>query len=198
MYFNSLIEGLVEIPSISKKSRVEIIKLQKKLGQLKFYKKLIRLDPKIKGKFNSQDIQRSIRAYEVKKYTKRSLIDWFSKTRKIFNDKQFIKIYIDYPRSELIKKIEARTNEMIENGAINEVKKFLKLKIKKENSSSKVIGISEISEYIRGKMSIEDLKEKISIKTRQYAKRQTTWSRSRMVNWQKIHPKHLNTFIKKI
>ena len=126
------------------------------------------------------------------------MIDWFGKTRKIFKDKEFIKIYIDYPRSELIKKIEARTNEMIENGAINEVKKFLKLKIKKENSSSKVIGISEISEYIRGKMSIEDLKEKISIKTRQYAKRQTTWSRSRMVNWQKIHPKHLNTFIKKI
>ena len=198
MYFNSLIEGLVEIPLISKKSRVETIKLQRKLGQSKFYKKLIRLDPKIKGKFNSQDIQRSIRAYEVKKYTKRSLIDWFGKTRKIFNDKEFIKIYIDYPRSELIKKIEARTKEMIENGAINEVKKFLKLKIKKENSSSKVIGISEISQYIRGKMSIEDLKEKISIKTRQYAKRQTTWSRSRMVNWQKIHPKHLNTFIKNI
>ena len=172
--------------------------MQKKLGQSKFYKKLIRLDPKIKDKFNSQDVQRSIRAYEVKKYTKRSLIDWFDKTRKIFKDKEFIKIYIDYPRSELIKKIEARTKEMIENGAINEVKKFLKLKIKKENSSSKVIGISEISEYIRGKMSIEDLKEKISIKTRQYAKRQTTWSRSRMVNWQKIHPKHLNTFIKKI
>ena len=172
--------------------------MQKKLGQSKFYKKLIRLDPKIKDKFNSQDVQRSIRAYEVKKYTKRSLIDWFGKTRKIFKDKEFIKIYIDYPRSELIKKIEARTKEMIENGAINEVKKFLKLKIKKENSSSKVIGISEISEYIRGKMSIEDLKEKISIKTRQYAKRQTTWSRSRMVNWQKIHPKHLNTFIKKI
>ena len=64
------------------------------------------------------------------------MIDWFGKTRKIFNDKEFIKIYIDYPRSELIKKIEARTNEMIENGAINEVKKFLKLKIKKDNSSS--------------------------------------------------------------
>ena len=98
----------------------------------------------------------------------------------------------------MIKKIEARTNEMIENGSINEVKKFLKLKIKKENSSSKVIGIFEISQYIRGKMSIEDLKEKISIKTRLCAKRQTTWSRSRMVNWQKIHPKHLNTFIKNI
>ena len=198
MYFNSLIEGLVEIPSISKKSRVEIIKLQKKLGQSKFYKKLIRLDPKIKGKFNSQDIQRSIRAYEVKKYTKRSLIDWFGKTRKIFKDKEFIKIYIDYPRSELIKKIEARTNEMIKNGAINEVKKFLKLKISKDNTANKVIGINEIRDFLQKNSSLDEVIEKISIKTRQYAKRQSTWARSQMINWHRVNSKDLNEFLKKI
>ena len=198
MYFSALIEGLVEIPTISKKSRSSIMRLQKRLGQSKFYEKLIKLDPKVKNKFNPKDVQRSIRAYEVKKFTNKSLMDWFSKTKKIFDDREFVKIYIDYPRSELIKKIEDRTDNMINNAAINEVKKFLKLRVKKENSSNKVIGISEISEYLKGNMEIDQLKDKIVIKTRQYAKRQSTWARGKMTNWHKINPKQLNSFLKKI
>ena len=197
MYFSALIEGLVEIPTISKKSRSSIMRLQKRLGQSKFYEKLIKLDPKVKNKFNPKDVQRSIRAYEVKKFTNKSLMDWFSKTKKIFDDREFVKIYIDYPRSELIKKIEDRTDNMINNAAINEVKKFLKLRVKKENSSNKVIGISEISEYLKGNMEIDQLKDKIVIKTRQYAKRQSTWARGKMTNWHKINPKQLNSFLKK-
>ena len=47
--------------------------MQKKLGQKKFYEKLLKLDPPLKGKINPTDSQRSIRAYEVKKFTKISL-----------------------------------------------------------------------------------------------------------------------------
>ena len=87
---------------------------------------------------------------------------------------------------------------MFKDGAINEVKRFLKLKIKKDNSSNKVIGIVEIKEYLEKKLDLKDVIEKISIKTRQYAKRQSTWARGQMSDWNKISSKDLKKFLKKI
>ena len=87
---------------------------------------------------------------------------------------------------------------MLKNGAINEVKRFLKLRIKKDNSSNKVIGIAEIKEHLEKKSDLKDVNEKISIKTRQYAKRQSTWARGQMSNWNKINSKELKKFLKKI
>ena len=71
---------------------------------------------------------------------------------------------------------------MIEIGAINEVKRFLKLKVRKNNSVNKAIGIHEIKEYLEKRNDMKDVIEKISIKTRQYAKRQSTWARGKMVS----------------
>ena len=87
---------------------------------------------------------------------------------------------------------------MILAGAVNEVKKFRKLKIRKDKTSNKVIGISEICKFLDGEQNIDTTKEQISIKTRQYAKRQTTWARGQMSNWQKIDYKDLNSLLKKI
>ena len=70
LYFKALIDGLVKIPNISLNLRNQIRNLQKKIGQKKFYEKLLELDPSSKGKINPTDTQRSIRAYEVKKFTK--------------------------------------------------------------------------------------------------------------------------------
>ena len=144
LYFKAITEGLVKIPKIPLKLRNQIRDQQKKMGQDAFYKKLIKLDPLIKNKINPNDPQRSIRAFEVKKYSKVSLIEWFKKTDKKFEDKDFLKIYIDFPRQDLIKRINTRVDKMFKEGAINEVKKFLKLNIKKDKSPSKIIGINEI------------------------------------------------------
>ena len=70
LYFRALTEGLVKIPNIPLKIRKEIRSLQAKIGQKKFYQKLIKIDPIIKNKINSNDVQRSIRAFEIKKFTK--------------------------------------------------------------------------------------------------------------------------------
>ena len=87
---------------------------------------------------------------------------------------------------------------MIKKGAVQEVKRFIKLKIPKNKTVSKAIGINEISEYLDKKIQIPQVIEKISIKTRQYAKRQTTWGRGNMLDWNKIEFKALNKFLKKI
>ena len=198
LYFKALTEGLVSIPNIPIKYRNNIRDLQKKLGQKKFYQKLIKLDPNSKEKINSTDTQRSIRAYEVKQYTKKSLHDWFKNTKSYFEKEDFYKIYIDYPREELIQRIGKRTEQMIKIGAINEVKRFIKLKVRKDKSVNKAIGIYEIKEYLEKRNDMSEVIEKISIKTRQYAKRQSTWARGNMMSWLKLPPQDLNKFLKKI
>ena len=87
---------------------------------------------------------------------------------------------------------------MIKKGAVLEAKKFIKLKIPKNKTSSKAIGVREINEYLTKKVEINEVIEKISIKTRQYAKRQTTWARGNMKNWKKMNLIQLKNFLKKI
>ena len=198
LYFKALTDGLVNIPSIPIRSRNKIRILQENLGQKKFYQKLLKFDLKSKNKINPTDVQRSIRAYEVKLFTKKSLHDWFKKTKSYFNEDEFFKIYIDYPRKDLIERIDKRTEQMIKMGAIKEVKRFIKLKIKKDNSVNKAIGINEIKEFLNQELELSDIKEKISIKTRQYAKRQSTWARGNMISWFKLQPQEINKFLKKI
>ena len=198
LYFKSLIEGLVNIPNIPIKFREKIRSLHKKIGSKNFFLKLVKIDPLAKKHINLSDTQRVIRAYEVKKFTKKSLYDWFQNTKSNYEQKDFYKIYIDFPRDELIKKITSRAVEMIKKGAILEVKKFIKLKVAKNKSANKAIGVTEIKEYIDKKIEINEVIEKISIKTRQYAKRQTTWSRGNMLDWKKMKLNSLNKFLKKI
>ena len=198
LYFKALTDGLVQIPLIPVTFRNKVRKLQKKIGQEKFHKKLLKIDPLSINQINSKDIQRSIRAYEVKMFTNRSIIEWHKNTKPIFKNKDFYKIMINYPRHLLIEKIYKRACSMLEMGAILEVKKFLKLKISKDKTISKAIGISEIREFLKKTAEKEEIANKISIKTRQYAKRQMTWARGHMVNWKKINPDRLNNFLKKI
>jgi tRNA dimethylallyltransferase len=198
LYFKALTDGLVSIPNIPIKLRVKIRSLHKKIGSKNFFSKLIKLDPLSKNRINSSDTQRAIRAYEVKLFTKQSIYDWFKNTQSKFENKNFYKIYLDYPRAGLIEKINIRVKDMIKKGAISEVKRFIKLKVPKAKTASKAIGIEEIRSYLEKKIEIIEVIEKISIKTRQYAKRQSTWGRGNMKDWNKIESDALNKFLKKI
>ena len=198
LYFQSLINGLVKIPEIPLNFRNKIRLIQKKDGQKNFFKKLLKIDPMSKDKFDPNDIQRTIRAFEIKSYTKISMYEWIKKTKPEFKDDEFLKLYINFKREELIKRIFLRATKMIEDGAIKEVKKFIKLKIKKDLSVNRVIGIDELTQYLVGKINLDQAKELITIKTRQYAKRQATWARSRMTYWEKINPIKIVDYIKKL
>ena len=72
------------------------------------------------------------------------------------------------------------------------------MKVTKNHSVKKVIGVKELTMYLKNQMNLDDVKELIAIRTRQYAKRQATWARSRMVSWHKISPKQISEWIKKI
>ena len=197
LYFKALTDGLVNIPNIPFKFREKIRSLHKKIGSKKFFLKLIKADPLAKNFLKSSDTQRVIRAYEIILFTNRSMFQFFKETKSNFEKTEFCKIYIDYPREELIKRIAIRTKKIVRNGAIPEVKSFVKLRVPKSKTASKAIGIKEVREYLDKKTEIMEVIERISIKTRQYAKRQSTWARGNMLDWIKINPKDQKSFLKK-
>ena len=196
LYFKALVDGLVKIPKFKPSEKNKILRLHNKLGQDQFYKRLLKLDPLSKKFVNPNDVNRSIRAYEVKKLTEKSLYKWFRETKTFFDKNDFVMTYVDYPRDKLITNIKKRIDRMFDLGAIKEVKKFNLIKINKSNSVNHVIGIKEINSYLSKKAELNDIKDQILIKTRQYAKRQNTWSRGHMSNWHKIDPKSKNPFKK--
>ena len=74
----------------------------------------------------------------------------------------------------------------------------MKIKIDKSLSANKIIGVREIEEYLRGLKSLEEATDLINIRTRQYAKRQITWSRGHMKTWKKLYSKDLSVLARKI
>ena len=197
LYFNIITKGISKIPDIDIKTRNKVRNSFKKLGYKKFYNQLLKLDPKVKGRILPTDSQRLQRAYEVKLKTKKSLFDWFAYTKSDFLDFEIKKIFIETPRELLLKKISIRTEQMFRNKCINEVKKFNRLKINKNLSVNKLIGVQEINDFLRGSISLEQCKDLINIKTRQYAKRQNTWARGHMKNWNKLYSKNLSNLLEK-
>ena len=198
LYFNAITKGISKIPPIDKKTRQKVRSLFQLLGYRDFYKRLVNLDPKAKGKILPTDSQRTQRAYEVILKTKKSIYDWIKNTKSDFLNYDIIKIFIDIPRDRLLKNISLRTDLMFRNNCVNEVKKFNNLNLNKSLSVNKLIGVREINEYLKGSISIDQCKELIDIKTRQYAKRQNTWARGHMLNWNKLYSKDFAHLTKKV
>ena len=198
LYFKALTDGLSKIPKIPLKIRNQIRALHLEIGQKRFYQQLLKIDPTSVNKIKPNDEHRSLRAYEIKFYTQKSIHNYFKNTKSNFKEIDFYKIYIDFPRQDLIERIKLRTEQMINSGAVNEVKNFIKLKVKKDKSVNKAIGINEIRQYLKNEKDLHEISEQISIKTRQYAKRQSTWARGNMKTWLRLKPKQLNKFLNKI
>jgi tRNA dimethylallyltransferase len=198
LYFNAVTNGISKVPSIKSNIRLKLRNLHEKIGQKKFYEKLIRIDPLARKKILLSDTQRTIRAYEVKIATGKSLYEWSVNTKSDFLDYKIKNFYLDIPRDVLLKNIYARTEVMFRNNCVNEVQKFLKLGIASSLSANKMIGVEEIANYLKKLSTLERTKELINIKTRQYAKRQNTWSRGHMKNWSRVYSKNLTILSKKI
>ena len=197
LYFNAITKGISKIPTIDNKTRENVRKLFQTLGHKQFYKKLLEIDPKVKNKILPTDSQRIQRAYEVITKTKQSLFDWINNTKSDFLDFELKKIFLNIPREDLLKRISLRTENMFKNKCVTEVKKFNLLRLNKALSANKLIGTQEIKSYLRGSISLNQCKELINIKTRQYAKRQNTWARGHMKNWNKLYSKDSGVLLKK-
>jgi tRNA dimethylallyltransferase len=198
LYFKLLTEGISYIPKIPDSIRVKARRLNKKLGNDKFYNLLIKLDPLVENKLKKNDTQRLIRAYEVIVFTKKSLIEWQKNNKNYFGNYRFIKIYINPENNYLHNLLRLRLKKMFEFNAISEVKKFYKLKVNKTLPANKILGIEEIKKYLSKKISMEQAFEETFIKTRRYVKRQRTWFRGHMRDWISIFHPNFDILTKKI
>ncbi|MBP7836907.1 MAG: tRNA (adenosine(37)-N6)-dimethylallyltransferase MiaA [Candidatus Fonsibacter sp.] len=198
LYFKLLTEGISNIPKIPDSIRTKARKLNAKLGNDEFYDLLIKLDPLIQNRIKKNDTHRLIRAYEVIIFTKKSLINWQKKNKNYFRNYHFVKIFINPENIFLQKLLRLRLKKMFELGAVNEVKKFLKLKINKTLPANKILGIEEIKKYLDKKIPLEQAFEETFIRTRRYVKRQRTWFRGHMKDWTSIFNPNFDILTKKI
>ena len=197
LYFNAITKGISKIPHINSKLRNNIRNLHNEIGQKNFYEKLILIDPISKNMISPTDTQRTMRAYEVKVFTNKSIYKWISNTKSDFLDFDIRKIFIDVPKNPLLRNIYLRTKLMFKKGCVEEVRNFLKLGIDKSLSANKIIGVREIEEYLDGSISMEEVFDIVNIRTRQYAKRQFTWARGHMKSWKMVYSSDLNDLFKK-
>jgi len=198
LYFKLLTEGISNIPKIPDSIRTKARKLNAKLGNDKFYSLLIKLDPLVQNKIKKNDTHRLIRAYEIVTFTKKSLIDWQKNNKNYFSNYQFVKIFINRENNSLQKLLRLRLKKMFEIGAIEEVKKFSKLKINSSLPANKILGIEEIKKYLDKKISLEQAFEETFVRTRRYVKRQRTWFRGHMKDWTSIFNPNFDILTKKI
>ena len=118
LYFNTITKGISKIPQIDIKLRSNIRKLHNKIGQKNFYEKLISIDPMSKNMISATDTQRTLRAYEVKMFTNKSICEWISNTKSDFLDFDMRKIFINIPKEKLLKNIFKRTKLMFKKKCI--------------------------------------------------------------------------------
>ncbi|RJP59634.1 MAG: tRNA (adenosine(37)-N6)-dimethylallyltransferase MiaA, partial [Ignavibacteriales bacterium] len=137
---------------------------------------LKKIDPSAAETMLPSNWKRVIRAIEVFKLTGKSILEIHNKQTKI-NNYNFLQFGLNWPRQILYKNIEARVDQMIENGLIEEVKSILEMKYSKKLNSLNTVGYKEIISYLDNEISLERAVELIKRNTRHYAKRQLTWFR---------------------
>ena len=172
LYFRVLTEGLSQIPEVPKTN------INSKLD-----KDYILKNHRIFKGISINDKQRIQRAFSVYKHTGKPLWLWQKKNKKIFKNTELIKIFLQPKKPEIENRIKKRFDQMLREGAIEEAENFKKIRVNSINSSNFIIGLKEISEFLSKKISLDELKDKVLIRTRQYAKRQLTWQRGQMKDW---------------
>jgi tRNA dimethylallyltransferase len=182
LYFSALTNGLVDIPEIPEKIRLEANARIKKNG----FESLVReIDQETVQKIDTNNPMRVQRAWEVLISTGRGLNSWHRATPKPTLDLNRCKaLLVDGEVSLMNNRIKNRFDQMIEKGLIQEAKNNLATWNPK-HPSSKAIGACELIAYLNNEISINQLREQIVIATRQYAKRQRTWFRTKMQSWER-------------
>ncbi len=179
LYIDSLINGMVSIPSIPEEVKKESNKILLDIGKENFFNLVKELDSESMNDISQNDIQRIRRIWEVNFYTKKKFSEWKKNNNKKLIDLKNYKILLFLPhRNENYKRVDLRTIEMIQNGAIEEVKNLLKLNYNDSLPIMKAHGVPEIRSYLNNQISIEECVSKIQQVTRNYVKRQHTWWKS--------------------
>lgn len=186
LYFKAIFEGLFSV-DLNEEERKKFESSVRSLTTEKLRKRLKDVDQESYSRINANDRYRVIRALEVYELTGIPLSEHFRRqgqSKERTRDLSFLKIGLDMSREKLYRRINERTLKMFEAGWIEEVKDLIAKGFDTSWPAMKTLGYPEIIEYLQGRFTKDELIERVSRLTRQYAKRQLTWFRKeRDVIW---------------
>lgn len=180
LYVKALLDGIFEGVGKDEGLRKQLEEKAQKQGKEYLHEELKRVDPETAAKVS--DARRIIRALEVYHLTGLPLSKKKQEAKGLWGELP-IKIFgLNLKRETLYDRINKRVDEMFEKGAVKEVEDLLKLNL--SLTAQKIIGIKEISGYLKGEYNIEKAKELMKKNTRNFAKRQLTWFRAdKRIDW---------------
>lgn len=193
LYIKAFCEGLDDMPPVSINIRQAITAQYERAGLAWLQQQVQEQDPLYYATGEVQNPQRLIRALEVKQATGES-IRTFQQGRKATRPFRIIKLGLELPKPELYARINARVDQMMELGLLNEVKQLVPYK---QLNALQTVGYSELFEYLDGKITLPQAIEQIKTNSRQYAKRQMTWFR-RDANMQWFSPGAIEEMVEKV
>ncbi len=191
LYFKALTEGLAPVPDIPADIRDYWRTQSQALGPESLHRTLVERDPVMAARLRPSDPQRLVRALEVIDATGLSLADWQegSAASPLLAPGEALKLLIAPERDAVYAAIDARFEAMIAAGAVEEVGRLAALDLDKGLldkglSAMRAHGVRELTAYLAGAIPLEEAATKAKTETRRYAKRQMTWARRFMVDWE--------------
>lgn len=188
LYFKALTGGFAELPDIDPGIRQSCRVLAAQGGLDAVREALAPLDPQAAASL--LDLQRLTRALEVVRSTGTTLADWQSKAQgaPLLNPDSCLKLVLAPPRAWLHERIALRASLMLGNEGIREVEKLLDLALPDSLPAMRAIGVKEVADLLAGRIEADEAERRLTIATRQYAKRQETWFRNQMADWVRLDP----------
>ncbi|MDP2517550.1 tRNA (adenosine(37)-N6)-dimethylallyltransferase MiaA [Shimia thalassica] len=185
LYFTALTQGLAHIPPTPPEIRAEA---DARVASEGFRALLAELDSQTTQRIDQLNPMRVQRAWEVLRATGRPLAAWQDDTpAPMLAETDCVPILFDVDREWLNARIARRFQMMLDLGALDEARDNLE-RWDPSLLSSKAIGAPELIAHLRGELPLGEAQERATIATRQFAKRQRTWFRSKMKSWFKFQP----------
>ena len=178
LYFNALVHGLAEIPDIDGAVRAEARAAFSDMGEDNLRDLLKTHDPQAEARIMPNDQQRLSRAYEVWLQTGRALTDWQTHTVPELTAGTYTLDILHPDRAWLYERCDRRLQIMLDHGALDEVRELISKGLTPDWPIMRVLGLMEFVAYLKGEMTLEDALSLARQKTRNYAKRQSTWFRN--------------------
>jgi len=189
LYFKALEEGLARVPEILPAIRADVRQSLDDAGSVALHARLQKHDPEGAARLRPSDGQRIARALEVVLSTGLPLATFQAATKAngLVSGMRLERIVLEPERPILHERINARTDRMFDEGAVEEVERLLDLNLPPEATVLRAIGVEQIGKLLRGEEDLSNTISRIKALTRQYAKRQSTWFRGQFGNaWERI------------
>jgi tRNA dimethylallyltransferase len=186
LYFKALTEGLAQIPKLPPSAMEQAQAVLDKGGVGALRRLAETLDPLSAAKVLGNDPQRLLRIASVAQGTGKPLSIWQKETHAILPADTWRGMVLLPKRENLYDKINARFADMIREGGLAEAKRIFELNLTPDLPAMKAIGLRELFAHIDGEISLDDAIDQAMRQTRRFAKRQYTWLRGQMPDWEQI------------